>query len=157
MRSRRRIAACAASVVIVVTVGAYLVVRSRFEAGILALKTGDYESAAEKLRSLAYLGHEGAQYHLGEMYAFGWGVGKDDDEAISWFRRAARWTEGTTDPAAAAEYFVAVNYESGTGVERNPEEARRWYERSAAGGYKDAHEKLLTLAPGATASSPSPP
>lgn len=49
----------------------------------LALKEGDYIRARDRLRPLAYLGDSLAQQFMGDFYAYGWGVPKDDETAIS--------------------------------------------------------------------------
>lgn len=114
-----------------------LVVRNaQLDGAAAALKTSDYETALKKLQPLAQLGDNHAQYLLGQMYAFGWGVPRNDDAAIAWFRRAAMWSEGLVDPAAAAEYYVAQNYLEGRGVQKDEAEANKWFRRAADGGYR---------------------
>jgi TPR repeat protein len=126
------------AVVILVVVGGSAVVfrNDTLDAGASALKVGDYRKAFEKLSTLARLGDSKAQYLLGQMYAFGWGVSKSDDEAIKWFRKAGMWSEGTTDAAAAAEYYVGQGYAEGIGVTRNEAESQKWFRRAAEGGYR---------------------
>jgi TPR repeat protein len=107
------------------------------------LKTGDYSVAVPRLRVLAFLGDTHAQYVLGSMYANGVGVGKNDEVAIRWFRRAAVGTRGESDPAAAAEFAVAKNYAEGTeGVKPDQAESLKWLRRAAAGGSEEAIAEL---------------
>jgi TPR repeat protein len=122
--------------VVALAVAAIIFWNMRLDAGTGALKAGAYAEAYRELRPLAQLGDGHAQYLLGQMYAFGWGVPKSDDDAIRWFRKAAVWSKGTNDPAAAAEYYVGQAYAEGTGVPRNEAESQKWFRRAAAGGYK---------------------
>jgi uncharacterized protein len=127
------LAACALTAAIVL---AGIVFRNaRLDSGTGALKSGSYAVAYQKLKPLAQLGDSKAQYLLGQMYAFGWGVPKSDEDAIRWFRKAAMWSEGTTDPAAAAEYYVGRSYAEGQGVPKDEVESAKWFRRAAAGGY----------------------
>ena|ERR1700757_932833 len=128
------------SVVLVVVL---IVLRNyRFEAGARALKTGDYQTALGKLKPLAVLGDRPAQYVLGEMYAFGFGVEKNDERAIYWFRKAALLAEKGADPAAPAELSVSREYAKGRGVKPDHEESLKWLQRAAAGGSKEAIREL---------------
>lgn len=58
--------------------------------GEKAYRGGNFASAMRILRPLAESGSADAQYYLGMMYAQGKGVQKNTDEAIKWFRLAAR-------------------------------------------------------------------
>jgi uncharacterized protein len=124
-------------VVLVAAVGisAVLLRNYQLEAGVSALKIGDYPAAFKKLGVLARLGDSKAQYLIGQMYAFGWGVPKSDEDAIKWFRKAGMWSAGTSDLAAAAEYYVGQSYAEGIGVPRNEAESQKWFRRATDGGY----------------------
>ena len=50
---------------------------------------GDYETALRLFRSAANVGHAGAQFSLGEACRHGFGVEKNDVEAVKWHRLAA--------------------------------------------------------------------
>lgn len=136
MNSWRWNALAAVAILVVVGDSAVVIRNDILDAGASALKVGDYRKASEKLSTLARLGDGKAQYLLGQMYAFGWGVSKSDDEAIKWFRKAGMWSEGTTDAAAAAEYYVGQGYAEGIGVTRNEAESQKWFRRAAEGGYR---------------------
>lgn len=116
-------------------IGAVVLRNVEFDGATDALKTSDYATALKKLRPLAALGDSHAQYLLGQMYAFGSGVPKNDDAAIAWFRRAGLWSKGLPDPAAPADYYVAQNYLEGRGVQKDEVEANKWFKRAADGGY----------------------
>lgn len=122
---------------------ALLIARNyQFESGARALKVEDYSTALRKLKPLASVGDSHAQYVLGEMYATGKGVPKNDSEAIYWFRRAAIGTRGESDPAAAAELAVAKSYAQGIGVKADANESAKWLRKAADGGSKEAAAEL---------------
>ncbi|MDR3764528.1 MAG: tetratricopeptide repeat protein [Acidobacteriota bacterium] len=128
---------------VAVLFAALVVVRNyRFEAGARALKTGDYATTLRELKPLARLGDRPSQYILGEMYAFGFGVRKDDSEAVYWFKRAAILAQKGVDPAAPAEFSVSKAYAEGTGVKVDVTESLKWLQLAAAGGSKEAVAKL---------------
>ena len=66
-----------------------------------------------------------AQTKLGECYLDGTGVGKDEAEAVKWFRKAAE--QGN----ASAQIFLADCYLFGRGVARDEAEALVWFRRAA--------------------------
>lgn len=53
-----------------------------FDDAFLALKTGEYGQAIRLLCPWAAVGDSKAQYILGDLYAFGWGVTQDDETAV---------------------------------------------------------------------------
>jgi TPR repeat protein len=109
------------------------------------LKTGDYSRAIERLQPWANVGDSDAQFMLGQIHAFGWGVPKDDDAAINWFRRAGKFREPNVDAAAPAEFYVGVTYLNGHGVQKDGAEAKRWFARSAQGGFRKAAAQLESM------------
>lgn len=138
------IACCALLCVALALLG--VVVRNRtFDAAALAAAEEDYPAAVKRFRVLAALGDSSAQYFLGELYAFGLGVPKDEEKAIEFFRRAAKWTAGGDKSAAASMYYVGERYLGGRGIARDAEAAQRWFERSAKEGYAKAADELARL------------
>jgi len=107
--------------------------------GLTAYRSGDYAKAVELWRPLAESGDVTAQYRLGNMYADGKGVARDDKAALSWFQRAAE--QG--DPAS--QYNVGVSYASGTGAAQNDAEAAKWFRRAADQGMGVAQLNLGLL------------
>ena len=57
--------------------------------GVKAYQRGDYETAMRELKPLAERDDVDAQYHLGEMYLRGRGVGQDFAAAAAWYTKAA--------------------------------------------------------------------
>lgn len=80
---------------VVVALTSFVYRNVRLDEGISALKADDYETALHKIEPLAAMGDSEAQRVIGKMYAFGWGVPKDDNKALTWLRRAGRWTSRT--------------------------------------------------------------
>ena len=68
-----------------------------------------------------------AEYHLGQIYEFGFGVPPDNRLALEWYRRAAE------DGSAAGQRAVGEFYLKGRGVPADAAEAARWFERGANG------------------------
>ena len=107
--------------------------------GMVAYRSGDYAKAVELWRPLAENGNVAAQYRLGNMYADGKGVARDDKAALSWFQRAANQGD------AASQYNVGVSYASGTGAAQNDAEAAKWFRRAADQGMGVAQLNLGLL------------
>ncbi len=60
-----------------------------FNAGVAAYKRGDYATALREWRPLAKQGNADAQYNLGQMYRYGYGVPQDYVQAHMWYNLAA--------------------------------------------------------------------
>ena len=60
-----------------------------FEAGDDAYEAGDYATAIKEFKVAAEQGHVDAQYNLGVMYQFGYGVSQNHEEAVRWYELAA--------------------------------------------------------------------
>ncbi len=131
---RRKLVMVVAAIVLLIG-GAIAAVSSTFDSAVMAMKGGRYETARRKLEWLATAGHARAQHLLGEMYAYGWGVTRDREEAVRWFRRAAYRAEGLKDPAAYAAYYVGQNFSQGFGVQQDSTEAAWWVKFAKDGGY----------------------
>ncbi|MBI5639905.1 MAG: sel1 repeat family protein [Nitrospirae bacterium] len=119
--------------------GGIVISRRMLDKGLHALKTEDYSEAERYLKPMAMIGNTIAQYQVGNMYAFGWGVKKEDTEAIKWFRRAGFEYADHRDRAAAAEYYVGEKYREdyeyeGVHSAEKAREAIKWYLLSAEGG-----------------------
>ncbi len=77
-----------------------------------------------------------AQYHLGNMYAYGLAALPADADggrlAAQWYFEAARRGH------AEAQYSLGILFLTGTGVQQSDSEATRWIEKAAAQGHADA-------------------
>ena len=69
--------------------------------------------------------------NLGYMYEKGYGVTKDQVEAVKWYRKAA--------------YNLGLCYQYGKGVTIDLTQAKYWYEKAAAQGDEDAKKQLERL------------
>jgi len=113
------------------------------EEGVTALKSEDYDVAQRKLAPLARVGDSKAQFLLGQMYAFGWGVPRDERKAFDWLRRSTRWRKAEPDKAAIAAYYIGRDYAEGVGaVRRDEREALRWFRIAAESGFREAAQRL---------------
>jgi uncharacterized protein len=144
IRTGRRFTWVTSALVLIAAIGvSFFWLRSHlFEKAAGALKEGNYAEAVSYLKVVASMGDPKAQALMGDLYALGWGVQKNDDEAIAWYRRAGPDGEKVRDRAAPAMYYIGRKYLGGEGVTRNEAEARKWFQRSAQGGYAKAAEQL---------------
>ena len=66
------------------------------------------------------------------MYVNGWGVPKDDKQAVKWYKLAA--DQGN----APAQFNLGVMYDKGEGLPEDDQQAVNWYRRAAEQGLEDA-------------------
>ena len=88
-------------------------------AGGLAVMVLSAQDNLDTVRQAAEQGDATAQFNLGNMYANGEGVPKDDAEAVKWFRLAA------DQGYAAAQLNLGAAYTNGQGVLKDDAEAVR--------------------------------
>jgi hypothetical protein len=93
-----------------------------------AFEREDYVVAAALYRPRAEMGDAEAQYRLGMMLRFGWGVDKDAAAAAAMLRRAAEQNH----PLAQAE--LGTMYRLGRGVPEDAREAARLLRAAAGAG-----------------------
>ena len=84
--------------------------------------------AVKWYRKAAEQGNADGQYNLGDMYANGSGVVKDEAEAVKWYRKSAE--QGN----ANGQCNVGSMYANGSGVVKDEAEAVKWYRKSAEQG-----------------------
>ena len=94
----------------------------------VALNRMDYATALRELQPLVRQGNALAQTNLGDMYTEGWGVVKDDTEAVRLYRQAA------TQGHALAQNNLGYMYAKGLGVAKDDAEAVRLYRQAADPG-----------------------
>jgi uncharacterized protein len=134
MRCYARLAAMlTASLAMLTVVGA--VVAGPLEDGVAAVKRRDYATALRLFRPLAGQGNDIAQFDLGVMCDYGWGVPRDHVRAAKWYRFAA--AQGNAD----AQYNLGILYEDG----HRYAEAVKWYREAADQGLGDAQFSLGLL------------
>ena len=94
---------------------------------------GDYAAELKITRPLALKGEAWAQSFLGDSYANGTGVAKNDAEAVKWYRLAAG------QGSAIAQYNLGNMYNKGRGVVQDYAEAVKWFRLAAAQGDEGGH------------------
>jgi uncharacterized protein len=103
---------------------------------VAAAHRGDYAAALRRLSPLAEKGDARAQFDIGFMHAYGWGVQRNPADAIPWYRKAA------DQGLAVAQHFLGLAYVNGEGVRPDDAEAARWFTRAAAQGFVQAEFML---------------
>jgi V8-like Glu-specific endopeptidase len=108
---------------------------------VAAAHRGDYATALRELSPLAEKGDARAQFDVGFMHAYGWGMPRNAAEAIAWYRKAA------DQGLQVAQHFLGLAYVNGDGVRPDDAEAARWFARAAAQGFAQAQymRGLMTL------------
>ncbi len=91
-----------------------------------AYDAGDYATAVRKWRPLAKQGNAKAQFKLGRMYHFGWGVPQDNAKAAEWYDKAAE------QGYAEAQFNLGFMYDDGLGVPQDYALAHMWYNLAAS-------------------------
>ncbi|ALN73436.1 tetratricopeptide repeat protein [Aureimonas sp. AU20] len=114
--------------------------REFFSMGFAAYKRGEKAEALEALQQAADLGHAGARWKLGQMYAEGDGVKEDDFEAFKMFEEIVRDQEDDTATSPNAAYVASAvvalaeymrNGIPGTPIAADPTQARQLYAHAA--------------------------
>jgi V8-like Glu-specific endopeptidase len=103
---------------------------------VAAAHSGDYAAALRALSPLAEKGDARAEFDVGFMHAYGWGVPRNPAEAIPWYRKAADQGLGV------AQHSLGLAYVNAEGVRPDDAEAARWFARAAAQGFAQAEFML---------------
>jgi TPR repeat protein len=98
-----------------------------------------FDDNLEKLQFRAEAGDFEAQFMLGKIYYYGFGIKRNYTEAIKWFRASAN--QGHT----SAQFLLGEAFEKGRGLKRNYTQAAKWYKRAAFQGYHLAIHSLSCL------------
>ena len=98
-----------------------------------------FDNNLEKLQFRAEAGDFEAQFMLGKLYYYGFGIERNYTEAIKWFRASAN--QGHT----SAQFLLGEAFEKGRGLERNYAQAAKWYKRAAFHGHYLAIHSLSCL------------
>ena len=111
------------------------------DAGIEAIRSGNYPEAFNQLIPLAKEGNPEAQYNMGWLYANGFGAGVDVPTAVYWWKKAAASNH------AASQFSLGMVYLTGDGktIKKNVPEAIHWHMRSARNGYVEGQEMIRQL------------
>jgi TPR repeat protein len=95
--------------------------------------------AIDWFRKAAAQQHAPAEFQMGQLYEFGFGVVQSDGEALTWYKRAA------AHGSPAAQRAVGDCYRKGRGIASDPAEAARWYLPAAEGDDLRAQYQLAEL------------
>jgi uncharacterized protein len=115
-------------IVFVLLLAVPLTAAADFEAGVAAVRAGDYGAALREWQPLAEQGNVAAQFNLGLLYENGLGVPRDGATAALWYRRAAEQND------RMAQAYLGEMYAKGLGVPHDDGEALRWFQRAAERG-----------------------
>ena len=86
-------------------------------------------------------------YRLGEQYACGIGVPRDDAKARQWYTKAAATFKKAAEQGDAdAQYRLGTMYKEGKGVPRNDDMSCQWYAKAAAQKHEAGLNALKQLA-----------
>jgi len=99
-----------------------------FEKGIAAYEANNLPLAYKEFREAADAGEADSQFNVALMFEKGIGVGKDEKQAVVWYRKSA--LQGN----AAAQYNLAVMYENGRGTAADFAKAHEWYRKASVQG-----------------------
>ena len=92
--------------------------------GLMAAETGDYQTALQKWEPLAKQGDALAQFNLALLYHSGAGVKADEQQAVSWYHKAA------DNGYYYAQEYLAVGYQEGWfGLPKDKKQAKYWLKR----------------------------
>jgi TPR repeat protein len=100
------------------------------------VQTGNDPPNAARTTPMPASGDANALYTLGDNYFYGWGVAKDEAEAVRLYRQAADLGD------ADAMNRLGVIYEHGFGVTKDIAKARSYYQMAAERGDSYAKEAL---------------
>ena len=101
---------------------------AQFSLGAMLYYGGaDTPQGIDWIRKAAAQQYAPAEFQMGQLFDFGFGVAQSDHEALAWYRKAAE--HGNPQ----AQRTVGDFYRKGRTVPADPAEAARWYRRGADG------------------------
>jgi TPR repeat protein len=104
----------------------------------LAAGQQNYAEAADWYFKAADQDHRLAQFNLGQMFAQGQGVTRNDATAVMWFRRAANGGDAGAQFHLADRYGRSAMQGAKTSESESRIESYKWFKLAAAQGYGDA-------------------
>lgn len=107
-----------------------------FKKGLDAYLRKDYETALQIFKPSAAKGHSLAQFYMGILYRFGFGVPRNYALALGWWNKAAR--QGNFH----AENSIGMAFKNGQGVKQNHVKAAGWFSQAADKGLAEAQLNL---------------
>lgn len=107
-------------------------VHASAQKGIEAFQRGKYDEAVKYLQPAAEAGDAGAMYELGQMYASGRGIAKDEKAATELFLKAANLGDANAQQNLGSALML------GEGIEQDMVEALKWFIISGRAGNQEA-------------------
>jgi len=107
-----------------------------FAKGLAAFRSGNHKTAIAEWTPLAEQGHAKAQYNLGLMYSFGWGVLKNDKTSLEWYTKAAEQGD------KHSQFMLGSIYRTGQIVLKNHKTSVTWLTKAAEQGHAEAQSFL---------------
>lgn len=111
---------------------------TQYNLGTKYFNTRNFEQALPLFKEAAEQGISAAQFHLGEMYEYGWGIDRDIQQAIFWYKKAAE------QGFARAQLFLGIKYDRDYSI-KDMQQARYWFEKAAIQGELSAQKNLAEL------------
>ncbi len=130
------IARFSAALLVAATLLTSVAAHAGIDEGIAAMQQGKFSDAKLIFEAEAEKGNAVGEFMLGVMNEQGFGIDKNVEEAIEWYRRAADRGMGS------AAYNLSRFYQNGEGVERNMAEAVRYLTLAAEKGHGRAMHNL---------------
>jgi uncharacterized protein len=116
-----------------------LLARADLGEAVQAYGEGDYKKALAGFKELAGQNDVEGQYFLGFFYHNGYGVERNQAEAIKWFLKAAN--QGN----ARSQYYVGIMSAKGEGVAKDPVAGYMWLAISALNPTTKERDKHYTM------------
>lgn len=111
------------------------------QAGLDALRAGDYDTAFRELSTEAEQGYPSAMIGLGQLYENGWGVELNGEQAAQWYREAALKGD------ARAMYNLGILYAKGHVVDKDLVQGVAWLGAAKDHEIREAGDPLSLLVP----------
>lgn len=120
-----------------IAIGGFYLMHARTQAhevenGVVEFKKGNYAEAVRLLMPFAQQGEKTAELNMGIAYAFGYGVEKNQQTAVSFIG------DSTGNKSSDMYLWIAKSYENGDGVVKDIKEASAWYHIAADAGNQEA-------------------
>jgi len=126
------------------------------ETAVVALQSGQYESAVRNFKLAADAGSQRAVNNLAMLYYRGVGVTRDIPVAIKYFEQAAAGGAGSPGNGSAANNLGFI-YQNGVGVRPDTRAAIRWYTTAIQLGNKASLGNLQQLLARGVSDAPTAP
>ena len=105
----------------------------------IALFEAEHWNEGYRLCTKADLNDKSIQFYLAKIYNMGYGVPKNESEAVRWYRKSAM------QGYAKAQNNLGVMYANGQGVAKDESEAVKWYRKAAEQGCAHAQHNLAVM------------